>query len=216
MSIPNKLNSLKKVRKVANSPEEPLIDSDQKITASNRNRLNPNEKIEDNKLKVESVSKSNGVKKEINKVYTKPQSPKKLTEKVPLKHEQKPLSSWIFLGFITLLLIFLFFWTTHTNQEINDISSVVINVFSKYLPRGNSFISSLDFAEQIINSLRIRPRNIALSLLTVGSNMRELNSSLFELGKILCGKNVAYLDGKNSEEKFSKELIEHAKIGKKK
>jgi hypothetical protein len=127
---------------------------------------------------------------------------------------EKTSPAMYILGIVFLVIIVFVFSMSNSPNSGGNVSELATRTFTSNLPKGNGHISSADFAEQITNSFRTQSPNKALSLLAVGSNLGVLKNSISQFGNALCG-NVVYLEGKDSNDKFAKDLMGHAKKFKK-
>jgi hypothetical protein len=130
-----------------------------------------------------------------------------------IKTEKTSPAMYVILGIVLLVIIYFVISVSSSPKYEGNVSELAKQTFASHLTKGNGHISSADFAEQITNSFRTQSHNKALSLLVVGSDLGDLKNSIVQFGNALCG-NVVYLEGKDSNFKFAKDLMDYAKNSK--
>lgn len=73
---------------------------------------------------------------------------------------------------------------SNSHNFLGNFYEIAKQSFTTNLPKGNGFISSLDIAEQVANSLSTRSQSRALSLLVVGTNLEDLKNSVNQFANV--------------------------------
>jgi len=218
-----KRKSAKKIDSPIFESSEPLVDRDEQENlgenaAKNETKKKPSKNL--NEKPTEELRR-NVLQDPIAVVSsTQPRRPSNVQTKNVFKTnnpvtKKKEESSFVYilvLGFLCLIIL-LGYLSMSPSTLGGNVFDLIKPTFEKHLPKGNGYISSTDFAEQVTNSFRTKAPNKVLSLLAVGSDASELKNSISQFGNALCG-NVAYLEGKDSNIKFVKDLMNYAKNSK--